>query len=356
MYNSKISAIIVEMLNSIRDAVTQILPHKRKTNSSSGWISFNGVCCQHNGESADTRGRAGLVMNADGGVSYHCFNCNFKASYVPGRHLTYKFRKLLSWLGADEGTIKRLVIDAIRIKDLVAPETLVEVVEQEEIKFKARPLPEDASNMEELGMMYKLKDYDGMPPEFVDAVTYLFHRKVDFSRYTFYWTPETQYNLNKRVIIPFTWRNEIIGYTSRTFDENVKPKYHNSHEPNYVFNTDKQLKDAKFVIVVEGPFDAMAVDGVAILGNECHEIQADIIDSLGREVIVVPDADKAGARLVDAALEYGWSVSFPIWQETHKDVASAVEAYGKLFVVKSILEAKQSNKLKIELRRKKLYN
>jgi 5S rRNA maturation endonuclease (ribonuclease M5) len=295
-------------------------------------------------------------MNPDGGVSYHCFNCNFKASYVPGRHLTYKFRKLLGWLGADEGTVKRLVIDAIRIKDLVAPETLVEVVEQEEIKFKARPLPKDASNLEQLGLMYKLNDYTNMPMEYVASVVYVNDRKIDCNKYQFYWTPETQYNLNKRVIIPFTWQNQIIGYTSRTFDDTVKPKYHNSHEPNYVFNVDRQLKDAKFVIVVEGPFDAMAVDGVAILGNECSEIQADIIDSLGREVIVVPDADKAGARLVDKALEYGWSVSFPVWQEHHKDVASAVQAFGKLFVIKSILEAKQSNRLKIELRKKKIYN
>ena len=332
------------MLNSIRDAVTQILPHKRKTNSTSGWISFNGVCCHHNGESADTRGRAGVIMNADGGVSYSCFNCNYKASYVPGRHLTYKFRKLLGWLGADEGTIKRLVIDAIRIKELVSPEQVVEVVEQEEIKFHA------------LSNFYTLNDDKNVPLEFHNSVLYVASRKVDLTKYEFYWTPETQYNLNKRVIIPFTWRNEIIGYTSRTFDDTVKPKYHNSHEPNYVFNVDKQLKDAKFVIVVEGPFDAMAVDGVAILGNECHEIQADIIDSLGREVIVVPDADKAGARLVDKALEYGWSVSFPVWQEQYKDVASAVEEFGKLFVIKSILSAKQTNKLKIELHKRRIYN
>ena len=343
------------MLHSIQDAVKQILPVKRKTNSSSGWISFNGPCCVHNGESADKRGRAGLVANADGGVSYHCFNCNFKASYVPGRHLTYKFRKLLSWLGADENTIKRLVIDAIRVRDLVAPEQLVEVIEQEEIKFKARPLPVEASTLTELAMMYHLKDGD-MPRDFIDSVVYVAGRHIDTQKYTFYWTPETQYNLNKRVIIPFTWRNQTIGYTARTFAEDVKPKYHNSHEGNYVFNTDRQHKDAKFVIVVEGPFDAMAVDGVAILGNECSEIQADIIDGLGREVIVVPDADRAGAKLVDRAIEYGWSVSFPVWQDRHKDVASAVEAYGKLFVIKSIIDAKQSSRLKIELRKKKVYN
>jgi hypothetical protein len=303
------------MLNSIRDAVTQILPFKRKTNSTSGWISFNAPCCIHNGESADSRGRGGLVMNADGGVSYHCFNCNFKASYVPGRHLTYKFRKLLSWLGADEGTVKRLVIDAIRIRELVAPEQLVEVVEQEEIKFKARPLPEEAQTFHALSNFYTLNNDRDVPTEFHNAVLYTASRKIDLSRYEFYWTPETQYNLHRRVIIPFTWKNEIIGYSSRTFDEGVKPKYHSSYEPNYVFNVDRQLCNAKFVVVVEGPFDAMAIDGVAVLSNECSEIQADIIDSLGREVIVVPDADRSGAKLVDQAVEFGWSVSFPVWQE-----------------------------------------
>ena len=344
------------MLNSIRDAVAQILPHKRKTNATSGWISFNAPCCAHNGETADTRGRGGLVMNTDGGISFHCFNCNFKASYVPGRHLAYKFRKLLSWLGADEGTIKRLVIDAIRIRDLVAPEKIVEVEEAEPVNFKARPLPEEAQSFHALSNFYALINDRDVPKEFHNAVLYSATRKIDLSRYEFYWTPETQYNLNRRVIVPFTWRNQIIGYTARTVDETVKPKYHNSHEPNYVFNVDRQHKDARFVIVVEGPFDAMAVDGVAILGNECHETQADIIDSLGREVIVVPDADRAGARLVDTAIEYGWTVSFPVWQETHKDVASAVEAFGKLFVIKTILEARQSNRLKIELRKKKIYN
>jgi DNA primase len=138
--------------------------------------------------------------------------------------------------------------------------------------------------------------------------------------------------------------------------DDVKPRYHNSHESGYVFNVDRQRDDSRFVIVAEGPFDAMAVDGVATLGNQVSEQQADIIDSLSREVVVVPDTDSAGARLVDAALEYGWSVSFPVWQETCKDINSAVQAYGKLFVLKSIIDARQSNRLKIELLKKRLYN
>ena len=342
------------MLNSIQDAVKLLLPAKRKTNSTSGWISFMAPCCHHNGESADTRGRGGMILNADGGTSYHCFNCNFKASYVPGRHLTYKFRKLLGWIGARENEIKPLVIDAIRVKDIVSPDAVIEEVEP--IDFKPRPLPDEAQDFFTLNTFYTLNDDKDVPQGYHNAVLYISNRLIDFQKYPFYWTPETQYNLHKRVIIPFTWKGNIIGYSARAFDDTVKPKYHSNYEPNYVFNVDRQKHDSKFVIVSEGPFDAMAVDGVAVLSNECSEIQADIIDSLGREVIVVPDGDKSGKKLIDDALEYGWSVSFPIWQKDYKDVSEAVEKLGKLFVLKSIIEAKETGRLKIELLRKRLYN
>ena len=340
------------MLNSIQDAVKLILPAKRKTNSTSGWISFMAPCCHHNGESADTRGRGGMILNADGGTSYHCFNCQFKASYVPGRHLTYKFRKLLGWFGASENEIKRLVIDAIRVKDIVSPDTVIEEVEP--IDFKPRPLPDEAQDFFTLNTFYTLNDDKDVPQGYHNAVLYISNRLIDFQKYPFYWTPETQYNLHKRVIIPFTWKGNIIGYSARAFDDTVKPKYHSNYETNYVFNVDKQKHDSKFVIVSEGPFDAMAVDGVAVLSNECSEIQADIIDSLGREVIVVPDGDKSGKKLIDDALEYGWSVSFPIWHKDYKDVSEAVEKLGKLFVIKSILAGKETGRLKIELLKKKL--
>lgn len=353
------------MLNSIQDAVKLLLPTKKRINAASGWVSFNAPCCVYNGETTDTRGRGGLVANPDGGVSYHCFNCNFKASYVPGRHLTYKFRKLLSWLGASENDVKRLVIDAIRVKDIVAPEQLKEV-EKEEVTFNTRPLPDNAVSFKEWNTFISLQENNApVHPQFVKAFEYVYQRKIDFEKYNFYTTEVEAYNLHKRVIIPFTWKNQIIGYTARAFDSNVKPKYHNSHEPSYVFNVDKQLADSKFVLVMEGPFDAMSIDGVAILGSNINELQADIIDSLGKEVIVVPDFDVklvkgrrvwAGEALIDAALEYGWNVSYPQWKDQYKDVANAVQELGKLFVLKSILVAKETSRLKIELHKKKIYN
>ena len=330
------------MLNIISDFIKGILPTKKKT-TPSGWTSFNGVCCPHNGESADTRGRGGLTANTDGSVSYHCFNCNFKASYQPGRHLTFKFRKLLKWLGADDTDIKRLVIEAIRVRELVAPEEVKAEAEEEKIDFKARDLPEDAVNLVALDYVHP-------------ALEYCVTRKIDLDKYAFYATSQEQYNLHKRIIIPFIWQGRTIGYTARAIEENVKPKYHSNYEPNFVFNTNNQLADSKFVIVCEGPFDAMSIDGVAVLNNECNETQADIIESLGKEVIVVADRDRAGAKMINNAIEYGWTVSFPVWLETCKDVNEAVVKYGKLFVLKTILDSKHSSKLKIELMKKKLYN
>lgn len=354
------------MLNTVQDAVRSLLPAKRKTNSSSGWISFNAVCCPHNGESADTRGRGGMMMNAGGGVSYHCFNCNFKASYVPGRHLTYKFRKLLNWLGASENDVKRLVIDAIRVKDIVAPESLEKSESEAEIDFSPKPLPEEARSFQALNTFYTLNDDQDVPEEWHRAVLYAASRNVDLNKYEFYWTPETAYNLHKRIIVPFTWKNQIVGYTARAVYEEVKPKYYTSHEPNYIFNVDRQLPTSKFVIVCEGPFDAMAIDGIAVMSNQCSEMQADIIDSLGRQVIVVPDFDVhvnnrskkvwAGSTLIDQAIDYGWDVAYPVWAGACKDVNEAVGRYGKLFVLQSILMSVETSKLKIELKRKQLYN
>ena len=68
----------------------------------------------------------------------------------------------------------------------------------------------------------------------------------------------------------------------------------------------------------------------------------------------MPDSDKAGIKLINDAIEYGWSVSFPIWMDDVKDINEAVVKYGKLFVLKSIIDAKETSKLKIELKKKKL--
>ena len=302
------------------------------------------------------------MLAGDGSVSYHCFNCHFTASWQPGRHLSYKFRQLLAWMGADDVTVKRLVIEAIRIKDTVAPEVVERV--REEYVVKPRDLPAEAKTLQELAIYHEMNGWQNAD-QLHQAVHYLDQRKIDLVKYPFMLTPETYSNLHKRVIIPFYWKGEPIGYTARAIDDTVKPKYFSWYEPNYVFNLDQQHRDSKFVLVTEGPFDGMSIDGVSVCGSEVSEVQADIIESLGKEVIVVPDFDVkevrgrlvwSGAGLVDAALKYGWSVSFPVWHTEFKDTAKAVEELGKLFALKAILDGKETSKLKIELLAKRIYN
>jgi hypothetical protein len=343
------------MLSIISDTVSDLLPARKRHNASSGWTSFDAPCCVHKGETADTRGRGGIRFETDHSIVYNCFNCGFVTGHKPGQPLGYKFRKFMKWLGADENTIRRLVIEAIRVRDVIAPETSVTPEPETEVNFRICDLPAQAVSFSEWRSFLSLTDSDYVvPDELSQAVKYITDRHIDLDRYEFYWTAERSYNLHHRIIIPCYWQNQIIGYTARAWDPDVKPKYHSHYESGYVFNVDKQQPHSKFVIVTEGPFDAMAIDGVAVLGSECSEQQADIIDALTREVIVVPDADRAGAKLVDAALEYGWTVSYPVWQSEYKDVSEAVRNCGKLFVLKTILDARETGRLKIELLKKRL--
>lgn len=353
------------MTNSVVNTTLNLWKQGRKVKpAQSGWLSANAPCCVHNGESADTRGRGGFIQNNDS-ISYHCFNCGFKTGFVPGRPISYKFRKLLYWIGADENTVRQLVIEAIRLKEYLEVLNPTSVPSTEEITYEERKLPEEARSFLAIAEFYELADQP-LPKQFRETVLYINDRAIDVKKYEFYWTPQVEQKLCHRVIVPFKWQHKIVGYTARSIVDGIKPKYFSNHPSDFVFNTDNQLPSNRFVIVVEGPFDAMSIDGVAVLSNECSEKQADVIDNLGKEVIVVPDFDVQkksngkkvwpGGTLVDRAIEYGWDVSFPVWHEQVKDVNEAVQRYGKLFVLKTILDGKEHNKLKIQLFKRKILN
>ena len=124
-------------------------------------------------------------------------------------------------------------------------------------------------------------------------------------------------------------------------------------EDGYVFNIDR-FADSKreIVIVTEGVFDAILVDGVAIQGNAVGPEQAHLIEKLGKRVILCPDRDKAGIELVMQAAELGWEVSFPPWTAECKDAADAVQKYGRLATVSSIIKHATGNELKIKVKAK----
>jgi hypothetical protein len=318
--------------------ITQYLPAKRKQ-SPSGWISFNSVCCHHRGERQDKRGRGGILTETDGSFRYNCFNCGFTASYNPTESLSRNARSLLKWLGVDSDTIDHLGLLCLKNRNIL------EKIKPSKPRFKP--------DFELVALPVGAEMLDSSVPEHSRYVTYLRSRGVkDVSGY--YATPRGLGRNRNRIIVPFTYENRLVGYTSRFFDDRV-PKYIHHHPTGYVFGIDHQERDWRYVIVVEGVFDAILCGGVAVLHNTISDYQSDIIQSLNKEVIVVPDKDKAGIKMIGRAIELGWGVSFPSWDSDIKDTADAVTRYGKLTTLISIIESVERSSLKIELRSKHNY-
>jgi hypothetical protein len=311
--------------------VVSFLPGKQKQ-TASGWISFNAPCCIHRGDTQDKRQRGGMKPSPDGSWSYHCFNCGYTASFVLGRNLTFKARKLLEWMLVPQEEIERMNLESLKHKSI---EGLLsdrqEIVNKlQSIEFEDRDLPADTQPLNE------------------QAEGYLRNRCIPLDYPFLYKTMP-----RPGVVIPFTHDNQVVGHTTRFLDDRT-PRYIQDIQPGYVFGTDLQKSNWQTVIVVEGVFDALSIDGLAVLHAEINEAQARLIRSLGRDVIIVPDQDTAGMKLVDRAVELGWSVSIPDWPEGVKDVNDAVIRWGKLATLITIMQARETSKIKIELRKKQL--
>jgi hypothetical protein len=311
--------------------VISFLPAKRKQ-SSSGWISFNSACCEHMGESRDRRSRGGIKPGTDGSWSYHCFNCGFTASFVLGRTLTFKARKLLSWMNVPQEEIERINLESLRHRNIegILHERQDLVNKLQHIEFEDRDLPTDTHPLNEIAQQY-LRDRC-IPEDYP-----LLYKTMP----------------RPGIVIPFTHDNQVVGHTTRFLDDRT-PKYIQDAQPGYVFGTDLQGANWQCAIVVEGVFDALSINGLAVLHADVNDAQARLIRSLDREIIVVPDQDEPGMRLVDRAVELGWSVSMPAWPADVKDVNDAVIRWGRLATLITILQARETSRIKIELRKKQL--
>lgn len=323
-------------MSIVSEVLISNLPVKRK-NTPSGWIGFNAVCCHHNGEERDNRSRGG-VLDRDEIVSYHCFNCGFKASWQPGRQLSNRMRELLSWLGLPDDQINKLAFAVMRLNEGV------------EVKDKLLQVPTFIKTSLPDGAIH-INSYTGpVGPHLEKVLHYMQSRNLYLEDGDFYWSSSSAYR--ERLIIPFKFKDEIVGWTARHVG-NGKPKYLAESQPGYVFNMDQQTHDKEFVIVTEGPLDALPIGGVGLLSNEIGQQQAMIINRLRKDVILVPDRDYAGKKLIEPAIEYGWGVSLPDWEPGVKDVGDAVNRYGKLYTLYSIVTAAERSPLKIRLKAKK---
>lgn len=326
-------------MSIVSDVLTIYLPAKRKS-TPSGWISFNAPCCVHNGENADTKGRGGVIYEGET-VSYHCFNCGYKASWQPGRNLSYKFKKLLEWLGTTDDVITKLALDVLREN---------EGTEARELKlqfptFLPIQLPDNSIPIKDL------KDSD-LNEDNLAVLEYMSLRNLNIDDTEYYWSPSLGFK--RRLIIPFYNEGTVVGYTARHVGKQT-PKYLTQSQPGYVYGLDEQRPHKVFCIVSEGPIDAIHVEGCALLGSEINEQQAMLLNRLNKDIYVVPDRDSKGRQLVNQAIDHGWHVSMPDWDQSINDISDAVAKYGRLYTLYSIASAAESSALKIRLRQKKWF-
>jgi hypothetical protein len=311
--------------------VISFLPAKRKQ-TASGWISFNAPCCVHRGDTQDKRQRGGIKPGPDGSFSFHCFNCGYTASFVLGRTLTFKARRLLEWMNVPQEELERINLESIKHRSIegLLGERQGILQQLQTIVFEDRDLPANTQPLNDT------------------AKEYLQNRRIPLDYPFLYKTMP-----RPGVVIPFTYDNQVVGHTTRFLDDRT-PRYIQDIQPGYVFGTDLQKDTWQSVIVVEGVFDALSINGLAVLHAEINDAQARLIRSLGRDVVVVPDQDEAGMRLVDRAVELGWAVSMPEWPSDIKDVNDAVIRWGKLATLLTIFQARETSRIKIELRKKQL--
>lgn len=321
-------------------SVQNYLPGKRKS-TASGWISFNAPCCVHNGESQDRRQRGGIKITEQG-WSFHCFNCGFTASFILGRTLSFKARRLLQWLNVPQEEIERVNLESLRQRNIqgILEDRQRTANAVQGIEFEDRDLPEDFALIDRNMAEHWRYLRDRCVPE-------------DYPIGMIAGGTDDKFTRRQGVIIPFTYDGRIVGHTRRFFDDH-NPRYIHDMQQGFVFGTDLQRPDWQHAVVVEGVFDALAISGLAVLHAEINDAQARLIRSLDREITVVPDQDEAGMKLVDRALELGWAVSMPTWPDAVKDVNDAVKQFGRLVTLIHIFQARETSRIKIELRKKQL--
>jgi hypothetical protein len=315
--------------------------------SPSGWSTDNCPMCTSRGFSEDTRNRLGLKFGMDDSIGMNCFNCAFKTRWKPGDVIGRDLIAFLSAIGVSDSDIKEIKFAAYRNRepDEHSIITIKKKVTSEWVETTLPPNSYSLTTWAENGCDDK---------DFIDVVNYAIQRKLtDFDN--LYWTPDQHTMFNRRLILPYTYDNIIVGYSARICGTPPKhiPKYMSSTPPSFIYNLDAQFNHRrKYCIITEGQIDACLLSGISCFGNTINQNQIDLINSLRKTVIVSPDRDDSGDNLVKLATQEGWFVSFPKWDVHIKDAADAVVQYGRLLTLQSIIESKQEYSLKIHVSRK----
>ena len=313
----------------------------------SGWWNGNCQVCLSQGESRSDIKRRGNFIFSDNSIGYNCYNCNFKVKWEEGSYnLSDKMKKLLFSYGAFDEDINQIKL--LFLKEKINPNL------DFNLKKKDPLINEVTKKWIKVELPYNtIKSVKLTDEVCKSGMDYIRSRQLDFWK-DWYYNDSLVYK--NRIILPYRYKKTIVGHTSRLVKElknKNKPKYISKQPPDFIFNLDNQIDTRDYIIITEGEMDAISLDCVSICHNTISDKQAAVLNSMEKIKIVLPDADRAGNKIMEDGIKYGWRVSFPEWMEKHKDANSAICEYGRSFVLHSVIESAINNETKIRVLGKK---
>ena len=277
---------------------------------------------------SDYKERAGFKFD-DNKVVYNCWNCGTAAAYEElSGQISHKMRSILTRYGIDDSEISNVVNSAFFATPKDKSVITLQSVTQIDTHTPTISLP---PNSYRLGFVDDFLDYqEGL-------VRYLISRNIDLDKYPFYFNLKERFL--GRIIIPFFRNGQLIYWQARAIDPSIKKRYDNS--PNtrdaIIFNFDKlNIHSPLPLFVTEGVFDAMPVDGIAILGSKLSEAHKLLIERSPRNLVFVLDKDKNGKSLGQTVLSLGHQITFA--PDGAADINESVQRFGLIWTVNELMK------------------
>ena len=303
--------------------------------SAKGWAPVLCRVCNDHGKKGM---RSGFKFE-DGGFGYNCFNCGIGAQFstnstdMPSDDM----KTICAAFGIPDDFISALELQVIhnrtngnevgkRVFDR-SKTSGAKVLEMPQYFMPLKDLPAD-DPIRELAELHLTED-----------------RRMTADDYPFYVAkrtddPESRKWANRLIIPEYNHNNQLIFWQGRDLIGTASRKYlsvdteregvmYGMHE---IYNrTNAPL------FVTEGIVDAWHVKGCATLGRQLTPTMISLLNSSTREKVIIPDRMGDGRDLAMQGLRQGWKIATPDLGQC-KDITEAVVKYGKLYVIKNIME------------------
>lgn len=316
---------------SVSDLVHSYVNFSHGLNSK-GWS----VCyCEVCGDGKRTKGpRGGWVFEGDMAF-YHCFNCGIKENFDPHREYPFSkdMRKVFDAFG-----IPSKEYNAVAFRGKLGNSS-TKKPEHKHLAIQYHDIPDH---------FYLLKDAPLSNVIANDARKFLREKyALTQDSYPFYLSTgkstdnsATVKALAGRLIIPYFKNGKLIYYQGRALNDGAAKKYLNMDIPksNIIFNIDMLYRNLdRPLYIFEGVFDAIHVDGVAVMENSLTSNQIELLNKSPRKKIIVPDRKSDSKKLVLSGLDQGWGIALPEIGTNNKDICEGIIKFGKLHILNSLV-------------------